>query len=44
MGTGGSLPVGKAAGTWSSPLTSIQCRGQECVELHLEMYQCYDLR
>jgi hypothetical protein len=28
MRTGGSLPGGKAAGTWSWPLTSIQCRGQ----------------
>jgi len=29
------LPGGKAAGSWSWQLTSIQCRGQECVELHL---------
>jgi hypothetical protein len=26
---------GKAAGAWSWPLTSIQCRGQQCVELYL---------
>jgi hypothetical protein len=35
MGTGCSFPGGKAAGAWSWPLTSIQCRGQECVELYL---------
>jgi hypothetical protein len=29
MGTGGSFPGGKAAGAWSWPLTSIQCRGQD---------------
>jgi hypothetical protein len=28
MGTRGSFPGGKAAGAWSWPLTSIQCRGQ----------------
>jgi len=28
MGTGGAFPGGKAAGAWSWPLTSIQCRGQ----------------
>jgi hypothetical protein len=35
MGTGASFPGGEAAGTWSWPLTSIYCRGQECVELYL---------
>jgi hypothetical protein len=35
MGTRGSFPGGKAAGTWSWPLTSIWYRGQECVELYL---------
>jgi hypothetical protein len=34
MGTSGSFPGGKAAGAYSWPLTSIQCRGQECVELY----------
>jgi hypothetical protein len=29
MGTGGSFPVGKAAGSWSWPLTSNLYRGQE---------------
>jgi hypothetical protein len=28
VGTRGSFPGGKAAGEWSRPLTSIQCRGQ----------------
>jgi hypothetical protein len=28
MGTRDSFPVGKAAGAWRWPLTSIQCRGQ----------------
>jgi hypothetical protein len=28
MGTRGSFPGGKAAGSWSWPLTSILCRGQ----------------
>jgi hypothetical protein len=28
MGTRGSFPAGKAAGAWSWPLTSIQCRSQ----------------
>jgi hypothetical protein len=32
MGTGGSFPGGKAAGTWSWPLISIQCRGQRMNE------------
>jgi hypothetical protein len=32
MGTRDSFPGGKAAGAWSWPLTSISCRGQECVE------------
>jgi hypothetical protein len=35
MGTGGYFPGGKAAGAWSWPLTSIKCRGQECLELCL---------
>jgi hypothetical protein len=29
MGIGGSFPGGNAAGAWSWPLTSIQCRGEE---------------
>jgi len=33
-GTWGSFPLGKEAGVWSWPLTSIYCRGQECVELY----------
>jgi hypothetical protein len=28
VGTGGSLPGGKASGAWNWPLTSIQYRGQ----------------
>jgi hypothetical protein len=35
MGNRGSFPGGKATGAWSWPLTSIYCRGQECVELYL---------
>jgi hypothetical protein len=35
MCTRGSYPGRKAAGAWSWPLTSIWCRGQECVELYL---------
>jgi hypothetical protein len=35
MGTRGSFPGGKAVGVWSWPLTSVQCRGKECVELYL---------
>jgi hypothetical protein len=35
MGNRGSFPGGKAAGTWSWPLTSIYCRDQECVVLFL---------
>jgi hypothetical protein len=35
MGTRGSFPGGKAAGACSWPLTSIEGRGQECVELYL---------
>jgi hypothetical protein len=31
----GLFPRGKAAGAWRWPLTSIQCRSQECVDLHL---------
>jgi len=27
IGTGGTFPGGKAAGAWSRPLTSNQCRG-----------------
>jgi hypothetical protein len=29
ISTGGSFPAGKATGSWSWPLTSIYCRGQE---------------
>jgi hypothetical protein len=36
MGTGGSFPEGKAAGEWSWPLTSNQCRGQEKVDLYID--------
>jgi hypothetical protein len=35
MGHRDSFPGGKAAGAWSWPLTSMWCRGQECVELHI---------
>jgi len=35
MGTRGSFPGIKAPRTWSWLLTSILCRGQECVELYL---------
>jgi len=35
MGAGGSFPESKATGAWSWPITSSQCRGQECVELYL---------
>jgi hypothetical protein len=35
MGTECSFSGGKAAGTWSWPLTSIYRGGQECVELFL---------
>jgi len=35
VGTKGFLPGGKAAGVWSWPLTSINCRGQECMQLYL---------
>jgi hypothetical protein len=35
MGIRGSFSRGKAAGTWSWPLTSICCQSQECVELYL---------
>jgi hypothetical protein len=35
MGTRGSYPGRKPAGTLTWPLTSIKCRSQECVELHL---------
>jgi len=40
MGTSDPFPGGKAAGAWSWPLTSIQCRGQECVELYLRYPIC----
>jgi hypothetical protein len=30
----GFFPVGRAAGAWSWPLTSIQCRSQKCVVLY----------
>jgi hypothetical protein len=33
--TGVSFPEGKAAGTWSWPLTSNQCRCQEYVDLYI---------
>jgi hypothetical protein len=35
MSTRSSFPGDKAAGAWSWPLTSIYCRGKECVELNL---------
>jgi len=35
VGTGGSFPGGKTAGAWSWQLTSVRCRGKECVELYL---------
>jgi hypothetical protein len=35
MSTRGSVPGGKADEAWNWPLTSIWCRGQECVELFL---------
>jgi hypothetical protein len=35
VSTFGSFTGGKAAEAWSWPLTSIQCRGLECVELHI---------
>jgi hypothetical protein len=38
MGTRGSFPGGKAAGAWIWPLTSIWCRGQECVEMYLHCH------
>jgi hypothetical protein len=34
LGTRDSFPEGKVAGAWTWPLTSIWCRGQECVELY----------
>jgi len=33
MGTRGSLPGDKAAGTWRWPLASMYCQGQKCMEL-----------
>jgi hypothetical protein len=33
--TGGSFLGSKAAGAWSWPLTSNQCRGEECVKLYI---------
>jgi hypothetical protein len=44
MGTRDSFPGGKAAGTWSWPFTSVQCRGQEyifiawCLVKHREKF------
>jgi len=35
MGTGASFSGGKESGIWSWPLTSIQCRRQECMDLYL---------
>jgi hypothetical protein len=35
MGTSDSFVGGKAAGSWSWPLTFIYCGGQECVEFYL---------
>jgi hypothetical protein len=35
MRTRGSFTGGKAAGAWRWPITSIECRAQECVELYL---------
>jgi hypothetical protein len=35
MCIGGSFPRDKAARTWSWPLTSLKCRGYECVELYI---------
>jgi hypothetical protein len=35
MGSGGSFLGDEASGAWSWPLTSVWCRGQEYVELHL---------
>jgi len=35
VGTRGSFLGSKAAGPWSWPLTSIYCRGHECVEMYL---------
>jgi len=40
MGTWGSFPVGKVAGAWSWPLTSIQCQSEECIELYLHSPTC----
>jgi hypothetical protein len=39
-GSGGSFPGGIAAGEWSSPLTSGQCRGQENVDLYIHSPIC----
>jgi hypothetical protein len=35
MGTGGSFSGDKAAGAWSWPLTSNQCRGQANIDLYI---------
>jgi hypothetical protein len=35
MGTGDYFPGDNAAGAWSWPLTSNQCRGQENVDLYI---------
>jgi hypothetical protein len=34
VGTSDSFSGSKVAGSWSWPLTSIQCRGKECMELY----------
>jgi hypothetical protein len=44
MGKGGSFPGGKAAVACSWPITSIQRRGQECVELCLHSPNTFSLR
>jgi hypothetical protein len=43
VGTRGSFPGDKAARARSWPLTSIQCRGQECVELYLHVFMVWYL-
>jgi hypothetical protein len=37
-GTRSTFLGGKEAGVWSLPLSSIYCRGQECVELYLHSH------
>jgi hypothetical protein len=39
MSTRGYFLGGTAIEAWSWPLTSIQCRGQECMELYLQYLQ-----